>query len=332
MQKTFSYLHLTDIHFDGTDSTEINTYVRRFLEYLSSIGTEKNSPLEFIVLTGDITFSGRPEQFVFFEDIFLSRLFHTIEREIPVFVVPGNHDQDRNLLSAINPNILSGTTTCSDADDFFDHTASQFVLNAPFQSFYQYTEGTKYDIRGSGLSWADTFDTRDGLKIGISGLNDAWASGFAEMSKDTSDRKLLISGSQIQSAIPSQTDLDLKLLLVHHPLSWYTPQVANEVKRTLFSKFDLVHFGHVHTIYDLEQHILPNSKYSSAPGFAFHIADRSTGHDHPRGFSIIEVDVTDTGKQAELLYHKYSPSFSDTGFARFRDLDDQKLGGIFISL
>ncbi len=84
-KKNFSFVHLTDIHFGVQDvaGVDTNTYRQKVLEEITKLNPE------FVILTGDLVIE--PAQYdKDFEDAYNYLLQYL---KVPVFVIPGNHDQ-----------------------------------------------------------------------------------------------------------------------------------------------------------------------------------------------------------------------------------------------
>ncbi len=77
MNKVFSVIHLSDLHF-GRIHPEILRDLESFLE-------QRKKDIQLVILTGDLTQRAREREFLAAKEFF-SRL------ESPIFIVPGNHD------------------------------------------------------------------------------------------------------------------------------------------------------------------------------------------------------------------------------------------------
>lgn len=75
--KTLNIIHFSDLHFGRIQEAVLND-LNLYLE-------EKKDLINLVILTGDLTQRAKKEQFIAAKD-FLSKI------EVPVFVVPGNHD------------------------------------------------------------------------------------------------------------------------------------------------------------------------------------------------------------------------------------------------
>ncbi len=80
---TYSFAHVTDVHIGRLDPPLRQEVFRRTASEISRMG------VEFVLITGDLTDQGTPEQF----RTFLQLLDHF---DAPTFVTPGNHDRGAN--------------------------------------------------------------------------------------------------------------------------------------------------------------------------------------------------------------------------------------------
>ena len=93
------FLHLTDIHINGDTDFDIIYNRNQALcnAFLVHVTNEKDT-IVFICLTGDITYSGTRDQFIYAE-LWLNDIIEKIRHRYPdmliqVVAIPGNHDCD----------------------------------------------------------------------------------------------------------------------------------------------------------------------------------------------------------------------------------------------
>ena len=93
MNKRFSWLHLSDLHFQyHNDSFESTFVYDKLLEDLKHI----ESLIDCVFITGDIAYSGKEEEYKI-----ATEFFHNVSASLNIpknrfFFVPGNHDILRN--------------------------------------------------------------------------------------------------------------------------------------------------------------------------------------------------------------------------------------------
>ena len=86
------WLHLSDIHVGQPDQARSNAMQLLIQAISDHAGTE---PLDLVLLTGDIAFSGQASEYQSFKDELLDPLQELdIAKHAHVVAVPGNHDLD----------------------------------------------------------------------------------------------------------------------------------------------------------------------------------------------------------------------------------------------
>jgi len=79
----YSFAHVTDVHIGRQDPPLRDQVFRRTASEINRLG------VDFVLITGDLTDQGTPEQY----RLFLQLLDHF---DVPTFVTPGNHDRGEN--------------------------------------------------------------------------------------------------------------------------------------------------------------------------------------------------------------------------------------------
>ena len=93
-------LHLSDLHFSSDKAilkSNINLVNNSMLEHIAALAAGID-PFDLAVITGDIAFSGRTEEYRLAGE-FCSKLMTASHLDKnSLFVVPGNHDLDRSTI------------------------------------------------------------------------------------------------------------------------------------------------------------------------------------------------------------------------------------------
>ena len=104
------FVHLSDIHFKKTEvgqPDDPNLALRSdIIREMRRMRNEIGRRADCILLTGDVAFAGRAEEYAFAYKWLEERLCPAAECTIgDVFVIPGNHDVDRNAENDIAQNM-----------------------------------------------------------------------------------------------------------------------------------------------------------------------------------------------------------------------------------
>jgi anti-sigma regulatory factor (Ser/Thr protein kinase) len=312
MTKTIEWLHVSDLHAcsprSGWDSARVLDTLTEDLKELS-----KNHGLQprLLFFTGDLAFgqisSKKGECLVDQFDYgarFIDALRRSVSPEIEkanVFLVPGNHDVDRN---AVTPSDIAWL----DKDATLDEV-HRMIRDVPLQ-WRRYMErlsayaacltANGYDhllADPQRLCYSATREVT-GTRVGIAGLNSVWSCS-RELEKGrlwTGTRWQAETALAALRAAGLDVNNDLTVALVHHPATWYVHSEGHLVWRDLLQqRFRVCLHGHEHESW-VET---PNARHVTISAGACY--ERS---DKPNGYNIARLDVT-TGK-LEVWLRNYS--------------------------
>lgn len=325
-------LHLSDIHFReaaGIDArlrmiqretprrarVMVGDAWRRNLSELLDDG-----PIDLVCITGDIADWGKSAEFELgsrFVEQLLDALSLTRER---LFVVPGNHDIDRNIADSawtgirgqihMNPDDLSDWMAGGSAPAGVDAAWCDRILDreAAFWSWVEHGLGRPELLPSRSphgrLGYRVEIGTALGLPVPVwlLGLDTAWLAG-----SDADAGKLRLTKDQILLLGTNAQGLPLdgcRIALGHHPLGELAD--AADARRLLAEHVDVYLHGHQHQpasvlFSDPDRRLL-----ELAAGCAFE-GTRQDGH--PNGLSVITVALDELGRpqQGELRFRSWSP-------------------------
>ena len=97
-------------------------------------------PPDFIIISGDLTQSGEQSQFDDLEQHFIRSIRKAARsyEDLPVLVVPGNHDLRRASAKTVNGHLLLALTSVKSLNDFLDSDEFVEMVGRPFAHFYQF--------------------------------------------------------------------------------------------------------------------------------------------------------------------------------------------------
>lgn len=238
------YVHVSDIHFGQERGAEVYVHddVKRCLvadvaDVMTASGIDR---MDGVLVTGDIAFSGKKSEFDLAAQ-WLDRLTDVIGcAKTDVIVVPGNHDIDRDRISAGAALMLSRIVEGGDdeLDRFLDDAGDREVLYAKFDDYRDFAEG--YDcplVSDGGVAVNRRVEIAPGRFLRFVGLNSA----LLCTGRGTEEGTLLIGGRQ---RVLPRTDGEELVVLCHHPLESLQDQ---EVASQYIKSRARVHiYGHLH--------------------------------------------------------------------------------------
>jgi predicted phosphodiesterase len=242
-------LHLSDIHFRrGLSDTphDLDRDIRDQLTRDASVLAEQVGEISVVVITGDIAFAGKPDEF----DIAGSWLrdFCVAIRigEQQVWTSPGNHDSDRDIVRSSKPlrTFRKELRRCQIADiddelrEYFSDVTTQTLLLAPLAAYNAFAAPFGCAITAEAPFWEHQLAMNDGSALVIRGLNSVIVSDDTD---DIDANKLILGTKQVQcSERPGTT----YLTLCHHPPEWLRDR--DTVHEYLNARAHVQLFGHKH--------------------------------------------------------------------------------------
>jgi predicted MPP superfamily phosphohydrolase len=220
------WLHLSDFHFGGSASNRydedvvVESLVKDIGERIEKDGLAP----DFIVITGDLAFSGKSSEYELARQFLDELLKITNVSRQRLFIVPGNHDVDWSLISR---GALELGKTLNDKE------VTNQILGSPddrrllFSRFKGYSEFFNDYFKGHMAFDDDRYFYVDHFDIGsrrlaILGLNSSWLA-----SNDDNTFKLVIGERQTRDALKAADKASpaLKIALLHHPTIGYAVSI-----------------------------------------------------------------------------------------------------------
>lgn len=317
MNGTLTWLHISDIHFHPDTVWRDNAARNALLKYLQRV-YEKDDSLrpDLIFCTGDVAFGEThsaplAEQYGQARSFFDSLLAVCGGGGAPLpterlFVVPGNHDVNRNSINADAQATL--IARAADSERYaqlinmrFDHRTREFrdavVRLDEYAAFVASYLPHQSDAEGRHC-YARVVDV-GGLKVGVAGFNSSWSCAGAE-----DDRALWMAAEwQFNNAArPPLDEADLRVGLIHHPTDWLNAAERDVATRRIAGGFHFWLHGHSHN-----QWVVPAQSHVTVAAGA--VGAETSGE---FGINIVRLDLTASRGLAHL--HTYSPR--DGGWAR----------------
>jgi 3',5'-cyclic AMP phosphodiesterase CpdA len=203
---------------------------------------------DFIAVTGDISWSGRTEEYKRAEsEFFLPLLEKTNLERGDLFIVPGNHDVEREVLSDVNPDRIADLRDRDSVNDFIGQPRTLSRYLAAFDNYEKFIGGLCGISDNSPLAYCRYLSSK-GRSTAIVGLNSAWTSGYQSLPGrgETEHGHLIVGERQVVDALATAEPAECVIVLMHHPLSWLADFDKAAIEPLLASRVDVVLHGHVH--------------------------------------------------------------------------------------
>ncbi|MCR1795581.1 metallophosphoesterase [Leptospira sp. id769339] len=240
-------IHLSDLHFkkgEFDSPFDQNAHLRNeLLKDVKLMLSELNKSAAAILISGDLTFAGRQEEFQYAEG-WLSELCVASGAAFQdIFTVPGNHDvvrdiSDKTVIQALHNSIKSESRNLNKkiTQILTDDSASQLMYNS-LENYNNFSNKFFCDLLPPKRTIAvRDLTLNDGSKLRIHGLNSTFVSSGADKIGD-----LFIDPSALR--ITRNPGIE-NLIICHHPYNWIRNGDELRDHFNVVSKLQL--FGHEH--------------------------------------------------------------------------------------
>jgi len=300
-------VHLSDIHFKPRDDQaqlDLDQHIRRTLiEDLESKPAE--SDYDGILITGDIAYAGKIDEYKAAQD-WLDKLFSkTGMSRSDTYMVPGNHDVDRDYVDPSFPLWDSHARLREKQSpvDWRDVIAKQLKqdplhsLLAPLGGYNDFAQGYDCRTKPDQLAWHRVFPKSldDELNIRLHGLNSALISDSGD-----APGKLLVS--EFQTAHFERSVNTIDIALCHHPPEWLMDKFSLGDALHAFTPIAL--FGHEHNT-----RIVPEPKHIQLFAGAVQPSRRDPENWLPT-YHILQLSPCDREPQSQLKVRIYTREFN----------------------
>lgn len=230
-------LHLSDIHIKSPQDP--------ILKRANSIAACTFSSLPsasavFIVVSGDIAFSGHANQYALAETFFVDiRNAILVEAELPVsfVIVPGNHDCDFDKNNSARKMLIKSI----DDSDSPEIDASVIETCTSIQGdFFAFRDALENNPETHGDSlWRTARFQVEGKSFSFECLNVSWVSKLKE---EPGRLYFPIDNYKEQKS----DSVDVRLIVLHHPLNWFSQTIYKPFRTFLRHTANIIISGHEH--------------------------------------------------------------------------------------
>jgi deoxycytidine triphosphate deaminase len=219
---SLTWLHLSDWHQRGRDFNRqrVVEQLLKDVENRSRIDP-RLTQLDFMVFSGDVAFSGQPEEY----EAAVTYLFKPILEVVSLdpsrlFIIPGNHDVDQTVFELLPDTILRPFTEEEVCYDWLTEDRKRQRILEPFTRYREFVEGfTGHTGSEYGFTWKHEVA---GKQVALIGLNSALMSGRHKGEKGLVNDygQLIVGEPQLSDALKAAGCADVRIAVIHHPFDW----------------------------------------------------------------------------------------------------------------
>ncbi len=290
-----TWLHLSDFHFNIRAKNDSEIVLERLLDDIRDCISCYSLNLNFIIISGDIAFSGKTEEYDLAAKFFDKLLTITGLTPDYLFMVPGNHDVDRNEITELSSKITNFESR-KEVNRFLDCEKDlRNVLSKlkNYQNFLGKYQAETQEIIDNGQYFYVKHININENDVAILCLNSSWASG-----PDDKKGKLIVGDRQIIDSIKQSDEADLRLAVLHHPLDWLKEFDLKSTRNNLLKKCMFVLHGHNHNS-DFIKELGPSAGVIKiAAGAAYE------SRDYPNSYNFVTVNLQD--RNGKIYFRTYA--------------------------
>lgn len=237
-----SILHLSDIHLKSTNN-HILTKLDKIFDAFKNDMFE--SQYLFIAITGDIAFSGLPEEYEHAESLLNylkdAVLAYQPKCNVDFVIIPGNHDCDFSQKNTARDIVISEVIKKPEKID----VGIIDLCTSPQTNFFKFSKKF-HDKNKINKDLCDKLMCRfdfplGAYSIGFNAFNISW------ISKKNEKQSELVFPSEKILKLPSIKDNTITVSLIHHPFHWLNYQNIQSFKNNLEGVSNIILSGHEHT-------------------------------------------------------------------------------------
>ena len=293
------YVHVSDIHFGQERGSDLYVHedvkeclIADVVKFKTEAGIER---MDGIIVTGDIAFSGKKGEF----DVaaqWLDRLTEAVGcQKTDVIVVPGNHDIDRDRISAGARAIIRQCVDggSDELECFLSHTGDRELLYDKFHDYRDFAAGYDCPLESDGgVAVNRSAEIAPGRSLRFVGLNSA----LLCTGRDGDEGRLLVGGRQ--HVLPWAPGEEL-VVLCHHPVECL--QDEEIMSRYIRSRARVHIYGHVHRpSVEVETHVEGRDLLTISAGAAVPPSGEA-GYQHTYNVLTFEWDADSDGLKIEIV-------------------------------
>ena len=243
-----TWLHISDWHHGdfGIDPEVVRDELIKDIQGRLSISPDL-SKIDFIVFSGDAALNGKAKEYEDAKKEFFVPILEASQVEPDrLFIVPGNHDLDKDEIEKLPDDFRKDVVSKEDADRWLKDDSTRELLLRPFKDFRSFVSGF------TGQDSPDYSDLRtweiDGKTVSLLGINSSW---FCRRHVDAAGKKndygfARVGERQVHRPLERISKSDLRIAVLHHSQDWLEYSDGRVVWRRLRRGCNFILHGHGH--------------------------------------------------------------------------------------
>jgi predicted phosphodiesterase len=242
-----TWLHLSDWHqkaTTGLDRRVVRDAMIKDIKNRAEIHPDL-ATIDFIIFSGDLACSGKSEEYQEAQEQLLDPLLEACDlSRQQLFIVPGNHDLDRDSLNLAPEGFYNLLGSYGSIKDCLEARECQERILEPFEAFNSFVQGYNEQDHPNYAC----IKLMPDKNIALLGLNSAWACGHnKDKSGNIDDRFFVFIGEhQVYDPLESIPEAWNKIAVLHHTFEWLNKTDSDAVMGWLKEKCDFILQGHQH--------------------------------------------------------------------------------------
>lgn len=249
--QTLKIIHLSDLHLGERNKIETNVILQSLLKDLSRRLVEWKVEAPYLAISGDLTFSGRKEEFDLVSE-FIARVSDKTQIAGTIFC-PGNHDLNWSQHTSGNVDLMEdlierGDEALQRIKKRFGNERERDQLRAGMTNYYDFI--AKQGVAFSSYLFSLQSIMLERFKINFVGFNSSYLFCSKHNYYGFVGESQLERGFDEANTIGTLPD-DFRVFnisLIHHPFQAITPVSQIETENMVKSRSDVILNGHVHNL------------------------------------------------------------------------------------
>ena len=217
--------------------------LRQLTEDVKALGTSQGLRPDLILVSGDIAFSGQAAEYDLARQFFDALLAAAGATKKQLWIVPGNHDVDRKLISRGAQAIAASLDNRQAIQEVLTNAEDRRLLLRRLDAYARFVNDYfpgRPAFSDEQYYYTQTFNLA-GQRVALLGLNSAW---LATDDKDLG--RLALGEKQVVQALEATREANLRIALMHHPLEWLRELERDDAEARLLRGCGFILHGHRH--------------------------------------------------------------------------------------